>query len=198
MACPQAALRKPATSAPSDDTPPKDDEQVLDVDSEIPPSFSWVIDGLLCACAFPSSLTHLRYLADQGVTCLVSLTAERDLPEHDIPGLEVIRLKMEDFTPPTLEQVQQFIEAVEKAEERSTAVAVHCAAGRGRTGTVIACYLVKKFHYTAFQAIQHVRHLRPGSIETNEQENLVYDFECGLTHNGSQQAGAASSSCQIR
>ena len=55
-------------------------------DAEIPRNFSWVIADLLCACAFPASSTQLRYLANRGVTTIVSLTAERALPEQDVKG----------------------------------------------------------------------------------------------------------------
>lgn len=163
------------------------------------PNFSWICEGLLCACAFPTTVAHLRYLANQGVTCIVSLTAERDLPEHDIPGLRTVKIKVEDFTPPTLDQIQQFIQTVEEAERQHTAVAVHCAAGKGRTGTVIACYLVKRLRYTAEQAIQHVRCLRPGSVETAEQENMVSKFQStlGAAHNCQVELAQAACSADV-
>lgn len=62
------------------------DPSLVDVECALPPNFSWLVDGLLCACAFPSQVSNLRYLVNHGVRCVVSLTAERDLPEHDIPG----------------------------------------------------------------------------------------------------------------
>lgn len=56
------------------------------------------------------------------------------------------------------------------------AVSVHCFRGIGRTGTMIACYFVKYEGMTAENAIQKIRQLRPGSIETKDQEDLVTDF----------------------
>jgi atypical dual specificity phosphatase len=56
------------------------------------------------------------------------------------------------------------------------AVAVHCGAGLGRTGTLVACYLVAG-GLSAEDAIAKVRRLRPGSIETAEQEAAVRTFE---------------------
>lgn len=58
----------------------------------------------------------------------------------------------------------------------SQAVAVHCALGFGRTGTMLACYLVKERGLAAGDAIAEVRRLRPGSIETYEQEKAVFQF----------------------
>ena len=55
-------------------------------------------------------------------------------------------------------------------------VAVHCLAGRGRTGTVLAAYFVHR-GLSAREAIQKVRDLRPGSIEVPEQEDAIRAFE---------------------
>jgi atypical dual specificity phosphatase len=54
-------------------------------------------------------------------------------------------------------------------------VAVHCTAGKGRTGTVLAAYLVTT-GLSAHAAIDRVRHLRPGSVETPDQEEAVEEF----------------------
>ena len=53
---------------------------------------------------------------------------------------------------------------------------IHCGAGLGRTGTLLACYFVSK-GMTAKNAVARVRRLRPGSIETAEQERAVEEFE---------------------
>lgn len=49
--------------------------------------------------------------------------------------------------------------------------------GRGRTGTMLACYLVAKEGYSAVDAITETRKRRPHSIETRTQEKAVHDFE---------------------
>lgn len=58
----------------------------------------------------------------------------------------------------------------------SQAVGVHCALGFGRTGTMLACYLVKERGLAAGDAVAEIRRLRPGSIETYEQEKAVFQF----------------------
>ncbi|PVD23860.1 hypothetical protein C0Q70_17134 [Pomacea canaliculata] len=147
------------------------------LEEEMPLNFSWVIVDLLCACGLPGTVANLRYLKNQGVTCIVSLTPEHHLPQHDMEGLEVVRIEVEDMTPPTLFQVHQFIEIVDKAKYDKTGVAVHCAAGKGRTGTMIACYFVHHMHISADEALDKIRSLRAGSVETIKQEECVRVFE---------------------
>ena len=55
-------------------------------------------------------------------------------------------------------------------------VGVHCAMGRGRTGTMLACYLVAREGYSGDAAIEESRKRRRGSIETRTQEKAVRDF----------------------
>ena len=57
------------------------------------------------------------------------------------------------------------------------AVGVHCAMGCGRTGTILACYLVASEGYSADDAIIEARKRRKGSIETRRQEQAVRDYE---------------------
>ncbi|CAH8549694.1 unnamed protein product [Schistosoma haematobium] len=56
-------------------------------------------------------------------------------------------------------------------------IAIHCHAGLGRTGVIIACYLVFNNRISAGEAIQYVRFRRPGSIQTQNQVGCVYKFE---------------------
>ncbi len=52
--------------------------------------------------------------------------------------------------------------------------------GRGRTGTMLACYLVGREGYGAEEAITETRKRRRNSIETRKQESAVYQFEQSL------------------
>ena len=59
-------------------------------------------------------------------------------------------------------------------------VMVHCLAGMGRTGTLLACYLVKYQKMSADDAIQKVREERPGSIQSYPQEEMIFQFAKSL------------------
>jgi atypical dual specificity phosphatase len=141
-----------------------------------PYGFSWIEKPHLAAMARPSSLDELQWLRRQGIELLVSLTEDplrRDW--LDDAGLLAFHAPMEDMEAPTQEQLERCVSAINRALERSMGVAVHCGAGLGRTGAVLASYLVAKGH-PAENALARVRRLRPGSIETDEQAEAVMEF----------------------
>ncbi|KAJ7307433.1 hypothetical protein JRQ81_009451 [Phrynocephalus forsythii] len=144
--------------------------------SAVPPNFSWVAPGRLAGLAMPRLPAHYQYMYENGIRHLVSLT-ERSPPYHDTcPGIRLHRLRIADFCPPSPEQIQRFLQIVEDANSKGEAAAVHCLLGFGRTGTMLACYLAKSQKITGVDAIQEIRKLRPGSIETHDQEKAVVQF----------------------
>nr|XP_058165922.1 dual specificity protein phosphatase 23-like [Dasypus novemcinctus] len=82
------------------------------------PNFSWVLPGRLAGLALPRLPAHYQFLWDQGVRHLVSLT-ERKPPHSDsCPGLILHRFRIPDFCPPAPNQIDSFIELVDKASAR--------------------------------------------------------------------------------
>ncbi|HXG09133.1 MAG TPA: dual specificity protein phosphatase 23 [Gemmataceae bacterium] len=143
---------------------------------EPPPGFTWIEKPRLAALAQPEAPEDLFWLRQQGIDLLISLTEDR--PRRDWvndAGLLVFHEPMQDMEPPTQEQLDRCVSAIERAHQHGMGVAVHCGAGLGRTGTVLACYLVAQGQ-TAQNAIARVRRLRPGSIETEEQADAVVEF----------------------
>jgi atypical dual specificity phosphatase len=72
-------------------------------------------------------------------------------------------------------QLETFVEHVDACLKENRPVAVHCLAGIGRTG-FLASYLVHCVT-TAAQAVVEVRTKRLESIENEEQEQAVHQFE---------------------
>jgi atypical dual specificity phosphatase len=138
-----------------------------------PSGFSWIDKPLLAAMARPSDPEELVWLRDQGIEVLLSLTEER--PRRDwseASGLLVDHVPLEDMEPPSQEQLDRCVSTIVRATDRKMGVAVHCGAGLGRTGVVLAAYFVTR-GLSAANAIARIRRLRPGSIETDEQAAAV-------------------------
>ena len=144
----------------------------------MPWNLSFVLEGRLAGMAAPdSSREGLRrvvsYLAEQGFGGIVSLTM-RGLDERIVreAGLRSLHIPVVDFTAPSLEQMAALVTFVNEVTQQQRPTVIHCAAGIGRTGTALACYLVSD-GATPEAAMERVRELRPGSIETADQEALV-------------------------
>jgi atypical dual specificity phosphatase len=141
-----------------------------------PQGFSWIEKPLLAAMALPESKEDLEWLRRHGIEVLISLTEDplrRDWVNDT--GILMVHEPIDDMEAPTQELLDRCVSAIVRAHERNMGVAVHCGAGLGRTGVVIAAYLVHRGQ-SAREAIAEVRQLRPGSIETEDQAAAVAEF----------------------
>jgi len=125
---------------------------------------------------------------------LISLTEERPRRDHaDEAGLLVYHEPLEDMEPPTQDQLDRCVSGILRALEKDMPVAIHCGAGLGRTGVVLAAFFVAK-GMTAANAIARVRRLRPHSIETDEQAESIEHYARRLKQReGPDQARSATS-----
>jgi atypical dual specificity phosphatase len=137
-----------------------------------------MVEDRLCAMSLPDE-GCIRRLRDLGFTAVVSVAAEDYADEvgewcRDC-NLRWLRYRVWDMMAPDLEDVRDFAAEVEAELRRGGKVAVHCLGGVGRTGTMVACYLVARGAASA-EAIAEVRARRPGSIQTAGQELLVHRY----------------------
>lgn len=143
------------------------------------PGFSWVDEAVLAGLPLPGGHRprtveqDLEFLRAEGVEILVSLTETPTDPDLvDAWGLHPVHLPIPDFQPPTQDQLDAFTATVARGLSEHRPVAVHCHAGLGRTGTMLAGWFVHE-GMDAAEAIARVRSLRPGSIETASQEAAI-------------------------
>ena len=143
-------------------------------------NFGWVLDNELAGSQGPVNLRDLFFLYQQGVRAVIRME-ERTIPADTDGHVDIVDLfvPVRDFTPPDQAQIQRMIDFIdEQAVRNDRPVVVSCYAGIGRTGTVLACYLVTRGFEPA-DAINEVRRLRPGSIQTPEQEAAVREYAEG-------------------
>jgi atypical dual specificity phosphatase len=147
-----------------------------------PTNFSWVIPGKLAGSGLPSSYDHLLWLVKNNIKTIVTV---REIP---LPNawfkkvnsfnltLESFFLKTDDYNAPAVYEIYNVVEYIDSQIRKNKPVVVHCAAGKGRTGTVLAAYLIKKDKLRVDEAIRKIRSLRPGSVQSERQEIALNQF----------------------
>ncbi|HVC27128.1 MAG TPA: dual specificity protein phosphatase family protein [Nitrososphaerales archaeon] len=140
-----------------------------------PTFFTWVRDGRLAASGRPYSKSQVDWAKEKGVTAILSLT-EEPLPSGWTLGLETRHISMKDHAPVSHSDMLLGADYIASALSEGKVVLVHCLAGKGRTGCVLAAYLIAHEGKTARQAIDELRAAREGSVE-RQQEQRVLEFE---------------------
>ncbi|ELW72904.1 Dual specificity protein phosphatase CDC14C [Tupaia chinensis] len=115
--------------------------------------------------------TYIPYFKSHNVTTIIRLNKRMyDAKRFTDAGFDHHDLFFADGSTPTDAIVKEFLDICENAEG---AIAVHCKAGLGRTGTLIACYIMKHYRMSAAETIAWVRICRPGSVIGPQQQFLV-------------------------
>eukprot|EP01036_Dinobryon_divergens_P025185 gene25185-33708_t len=146
---------------------------------------SWIVPGKFIAFSGPVSkrrqiasgeftLSPEEYVPlfkSLGVSCVVRFNSKcYDRNVFVSNGIRHVDLFYEDGGNPTDAILQSFLQL---CETEKGAVAVHCKAGLGRTGTNIAAYMIKHYSYTTKESIAWCRLCRPGSIVGPQQQYLA-------------------------
>lgn len=158
------------------------------------PGFYWLVERSLAGSSRPggesgwpraqsSGVNPTQLLEDdchtlvqEGIGAILTLTEE---PLQPGPltrnGLVALHLPILDQTAPLPADFTRAIDFIDEQLSLSRAVLVHCRFGMGRTGTILAAWLIKRGE-TAEQAIARLREVRPGSVTTEAQEAALYRF----------------------
>ncbi|CAL8249243.1 unnamed protein product [Merluccius merluccius] len=156
--------------------------------------FNWIIPGKFLAFSGPHPKSKIEngyplhapeayfpYFRKHNITTIVRLNKKMyDARRFTDSGFEHHDLFFVDGSTPTDAIVRKFLNICENAEG---AIAVHCKAGLGRTGTLIGCYMMKHYRLTAAEVIAWIRICRPGSV-IGPQQNFVEDKQSGLWAEG--------------
>ncbi|KAG7201960.1 hypothetical protein KM043_004664 [Ampulex compressa] len=144
---------------------------------------NWIVPGKFIAFCGPHAKSKIEngyplhapelyftYFRRNNVTTIIRLNKKMyDASSFTEAGFDHKDLFFVDGSTPTESITRQFLKIVENAKG---AVAVHCKAGLGRTGSLIGCYIMKHYHLTAHETIAWIRICRPGSVIGHQQHWL--------------------------
>ena len=144
-----------------------------------PDNFSWLIKNKLAGSAIPTSIKEIDWVIEQGVKSIVTIR-EEPLDDDWIKNVNYLHVMSNDMGVPEFDDLTNAVDFIHKRLNDKEPVMVHCLAGLGRTGTILASYLVKYENMSADKAIEKVREIRPGSIQSYPQEEIIFRFEKSL------------------
>ncbi|XP_053179104.1 dual specificity protein phosphatase CDC14AB isoform X1 [Scomber japonicus] len=144
---------------------------------------NWIVPGKFVAFSGPHPKTKIEngyplhapeayfpYFRKHNVTTVVRLNKKiYDSKRFTDAGFDHYDLFFLDGSTPSDIITRRFLHVCESTDG---AVAVHCKAGLGRTGSLIGCYLMKHYRFTAGEAIAWIRICRPGSVIGPQQHFL--------------------------
>ena len=146
-----------------------------------PDNFSWLIEGKLAGSAIQTSIDEIQWIIDQGVKSIVTVR-EEPLDNEWIKDVNYLHVPSNDMGVPEFVDLVSAVDFIRGRITNNEPVMVHCLAGLGRTGTILASYLVKYQKMSADEATKKVREERPGSIQSYPQEEIIFQFEKSLKH----------------
>jgi hypothetical protein len=129
--------------------------------------------------AFDDELSMLERAGIGAVVSLLNIPV--DAAVYTSAGFSFYMMPIKDGAAPSIEQFNDFLVIMRGQSTLGNVTAVHCAAGIGRTGTVLAGYSIAG-GATPEAAIECIRRARPGAIETPHQMQFLYELHQARVH----------------
>ncbi|MCP3687620.1 MAG: ATP-binding cassette domain-containing protein [Gammaproteobacteria bacterium] len=176
----------------------KPPQEAVDYKSHVlgPNGFMWLKKGCLAGTPRPGLLVDieqdLRALKRVGVTDLISLTIRPlDIQKCNEYDIDVYQFAVPDMNPPSISQALEICQEVAMLLLKDRVLAVHCRAGLGRTGTILAAQLIYEGS-SALEAVEAARGIEPRWIQSESQLVFLDEFENFLsTEKGRVQTGSS-------
>jgi atypical dual specificity phosphatase len=151
-----------------------------------PGGFHWILPGQLGGMQRPGLLQplaeDLEGLQHLGCQVLVNLTHRPpQLEELAALGIESHHVPIQDMSVPGFATADRLCAQISAWVDAGRPTVVHCKAGLGRTGTILACTLVWRGE-NAVRAVNRVRAVNPAYIQTDDQLAFVSRFAHHLEH----------------
>jgi atypical dual specificity phosphatase len=149
-------------------------------------NFNWVVEDKLAGSAIPTSFREIKWLYDQhGIRSIVTVKEDPLQSKwFESKRIDYLHISIEDYGSPSLEELDYVVNYISRQIDNEKPVMVHCSGGKGRTGTILAGYLIKKNGLSAEKAVYKLRSLRGESIQSNEQKAVLFNYENYLKNKG--------------
>ncbi|KAJ8979068.1 hypothetical protein NQ317_013384 [Molorchus minor] len=143
--------------------------------------FTWVEDNKLAAFAWPQTRGNLEFLWEEVAMYYFRYKTHRyALSRKNTPlansKFEWTFIPVKECESPTIEQIFKFIRVVQWCRKKNLPLGVHCRMGLGRTGVLVAVYLMYFHGMAADQALKNLRYLRPGSVDSPAQVECIRNY----------------------
>jgi len=139
-------------------------------------NFNWIIDGLVAASEYPDSEKKLEFLKEQGVKSIVTLSEKKIDDDLIIKyKFRYLHLPIKDFDVPKMDDIKKFLRWMKLMEKWKIPTLIHCDAGIGRTGTMLAILFLSKGK-TPKESIEFVKEKRNFGLESIKQESFIYEI----------------------
>jgi len=138
-----------------------------------------VIENKLAGSGIPTSINEVQWVIEQGVKSIITVR-EEPLDDDWVKDVKYLHIMSNDMGVPEIDDLVHAIDFIHSRITNNEPVMVHCLAGLGRTGTLLACYLIKHQKMSADDAMQKVREERHGSIQSFSQEEIIFQFAKSL------------------
>lgn len=133
---------------------------------------------LLGAVPFSSDVPRLKALGVRGVVTL-NEPYETLVPTslYQAYGINHLEIPTRDYLfAPSLEHICRAVDFMHRNEMQGGSTYVHCKAGRGRSTTIVLCFLIKYRNMTPEAALDHARSVRPRVLLAPAQWQAVKMF----------------------
>lgn len=135
---------------------------LLSTVAKSPYRFGWIIEGKLAASGRLMSPSQLAWAASHGIKSVVTI---REFPLESTwfaSGCRIAyrHIQVKDYDAPPVKELRELVTYIDTEIIKGRPVIVHCNGGSGRTGMVLAAYLMKNEGLTAQQAVRKVKEIR--------------------------------------
>ena len=142
-----------------------------------PINFSWVVDSKLAGCRLPTTREECKWLEHNGNYEYNNCSGRTSFKNWIMKNkIEYLHLNVDDFSSPTIDELNNTVDYMIDQVGEDKPKLVHCLAGKGRRDCISWIYN-KERKDQCTEGNRKVRILRPGSIQTDQQENTLYHYE---------------------